>query len=445
MNKTRCRAWRVVPVALLVWGMACPPSDRDRYGFSLQDGKLRLGPRDFVLRAVESPRLSDPELPLEEKIRALNKICAVGGNGVVVGIQGSTPTEPIGEGWLSAFHALANETQKRRMALVLRFPDPDRFPGAEPRLELVRTVARRLGDRWDVLYWIQGPDGPRLAEEFRSLTDQVVISPGKGDIIPVENLPPGATSGPLLLVGSLPPPQHAQVHCILPDGEVSYRALEEASLQEAERLPWTSDPEALDSREGEEGFIALFNGRNFDGWTIEGNPQGWEIREQAIHRVGRGGNVRTRDRYDDFILRLEWKIEENGNSGVFLRAPRAGRESRVGMELQLMGDHGRAPHKNGTGAIYDVLAPQVNASRPAGEWNQLEVLCQGPHFRATLNGVLIQDVNLDEHPELRPRLRKGFIALQDHGDYVAFRNIRLKPLAAPPWETTEAGGPRESE
>jgi len=100
----------------------------------------------------------------------------------------------------------------------------------------------------------------------------------------------------------------------------------------------------------------------------------------------------------------------------------------MGFEFQMMGDHGEAPHKNGTGAVYDVLAPAVNAARPVGEWNELEIYLNGPHYRATLNGEVIQDVNFDEHEELRYRLREGFISLQDHGDRVSFRNIRVKRL-----------------
>jgi len=78
--------------------------------------------------------------------------------------------------------------------------------------------------------------------------------------------------------------------------------------------------------------------------------------------------------------------------------------------------------------VYDVLPPKLNAAKPAGEWNTLEIMFTGPMLKATLNGKIVQDVNFDEHEELKYRLRRGFIGLQDHAHYVAFRNIRIKKL-----------------
>ena len=85
------------------------------------------------------------------------------------------------------------------------------------------------------------------------------------------------------------------------------------------------------------------------------------------------------------------------------------------------------PHKT-VPALYDVLPAIKVAARPEGEWNEVEIMLTGPYLKATLNGVLVQDVNFDEHEELRYRLRRGFIDLQDHDSYVLFRNVRIKEL-----------------
>ena len=98
------------------------------------------------------------------------------------------------------------------------------------------------------------------------------------------------------------------------------------------------------------------------------------------------------------------------------------------MEIQVMGDHGVTPTPNSTAAIYDVVPPAKNASKPAGEWNALEITLDGAKVKVVLNGEVVQDLNLDENEELKHRLRKGFIGLQDHGNPVSFRNIRLKRL-----------------
>ena len=86
------------------------------------------------------------------------------------------------------------------------------------------------------------------------------------------------------------------------------------------------------------------------------------------------------------------------------------------------------PHKNSTAAVYDVLPALAVAARPEGEWNEVEIMLDGSHLKATLNGVLVQDTNFDEVEELRYRLRRGFIGLQDHDNYILFRNVRVKEL-----------------
>ena len=136
----------------------------------------------------------------------------------------------------------------------------------------------------------------------------------------------------------------------------------------------------------------------------------------------------TRDRYDNFVLRFEFRIVQDGNSGVFIHAPRDCRQSKIGFEFQILGDYGEEPNKTSTGSVYDQVTPRLNAGKPAGEWNTAEVRLNGPHYKAILNGKQIQDVNFDDVPELKYRLRKGFIALQDHNNEVAFRNLRIKKL-----------------
>jgi hypothetical protein len=148
-----------------------------------------------------------------------------------------------------------------------------------------------------------------------------------------------------------------------------------------------------------------------------------------IEYVMTGGQaIQTARRYSNFILRLQWRIEDGGNSGIFLRAPRAARQSKIGMEFQLHGDYGLAPNDDSTGAVYKVVPALANASKPPLAWNDLEVIANGPNIKSTMNGVVIQDLNLDDIPEVKYRLRRGFIGLQDHHNWVSFRNIRIKEL-----------------
>ncbi|HNR30922.1 MAG TPA: DUF1080 domain-containing protein, partial [Candidatus Hydrogenedentes bacterium] len=169
-----------------------------------------------------------------------------------------------------------------------------------------------------------------------------------------------------------------------------------------------------------------------DGWWVkDDNKECFQVSEDGFieWRSGGGGALMSRERYGDFVLRLQWKILPDGNSGVWLRATRGARQSKFGFEVQMRGDYGTEElTKDNTGAIYDVIPPLCLPTREDGLWNDLEVVCQGSRISVKINDTLVQDVDFDEHEELAPRLRRGFIGLTDHGNYVAFRNIRIKPL-----------------
>lgn len=189
----------------------------------------------------------------------------------------------------------------------------------------------------------------------------------------------------------------------------------------------------LSDEEKAEGFVPLFNGHDFRGWTtLDTDWAAWAVQSGKLMCSGGNGQwLRTRERYDSFILRFEYRISKNGNSGVFVWAPLAGRASRFGMEMQIRGTIREKPDDDTTGAIYDVQPPRVDASRPAGEWNEVEIACRGSKVKITINGQIVQDFDADEVPKLEGRLRRGVIGLQDHGNEVAFRRLRIKALDKP--------------
>ena len=83
-----------------------------------------------------------------------------------------------------------------------------------------------------------------------------------------------------------------------------------------------------------------------------------------------------------------------------------------------------------TGAIYQVVAPKAFASRPAGQWNELQILCRGEQVQVTLNGQRITDARMDEHEALKKRPHRGYIGLSAHSGPARFRNVRLHELSA---------------
>lgn len=187
----------------------------------------------------------------------------------------------------------------------------------------------------------------------------------------------------------------------------------------------------------EEGFKPLFNGKDLTGWTTEGN---WVVEDGGVlaikPREGEEGWKRfedylyTKKKYGDFVLKLEYKLKEGGNSGVFFRI--GDREEPVdkGIELQILDSYGTPDEEmtaHDCGGIIRTAAPSTNAAKPAGEWNEVKIALRGDHLKAWLNGKKIQDLSLEGTP-VEDRPDRGYISLQDHGLNMWFRNIRIKTL-----------------
>jgi hypothetical protein len=175
------------------------------------------------------------------------------------------------------------------------------------------------------------------------------------------------------------------------------------------------------------------------GWQqIGGEPGSWRFAKGVLWTAGDGGGwLSTVRQYDDFKLSLEFKIAEGGNSGVFIRAPHGGDPAYAGMEVQILDDYaeqheGLAPGQF-TGSIYDVQAPSERASKPAGQWQKMVIVCQGSLVKVVLNGRQIVDTDLTYFPykyAAHPGLTRaaGYVGLQSHGSRVEFRDIRIEPL-----------------
>jgi hypothetical protein len=210
-------------------------------------------------------------------------------------------------------------------------------------------------------------------------------------------------------------------------------------------LACSISPVRADDKPLPAGFVALFNGKDLNGWKVLGgkNPAAWGVENGLMFVKGGGGGwLVTEQEYGDFELRLEFKLPVGGNSGVALRAPFRGNPAYDGMEIQLLDDpwyKDKKNYKDGirpaqlTGSIYDVVPPSKDATKPAGEWNTMQITAKGPHIVVRLNGVKTIDANLDDHKDRAKQhpglLRtKGHLGFQSHDGRVEFRNIYVKPL-----------------
>ena len=191
--------------------------------------------------------------------------------------------------------------------------------------------------------------------------------------------------------------------------------------------------------------LVLFNGKDLTGWQgMGGAPENWRVKEGTLTCTGgRGAQwLATSREFQDFDLSLEFNLPANGNSGVFIRAPREGAPWVAGMEIQLLDDYGpkwkNLKPDQFTGAIYAALAPSKRATRKAGQWQSLRIRCVGRKCEVWINGEQVVDADLEKiaekHGKKVPGLRRksGLIGVQNHGDPVSFRNIVLRQVDRQP-------------
>lgn len=185
----------------------------------------------------------------------------------------------------------------------------------------------------------------------------------------------------------------------------------------------------------------IFDG-TLDEWAATGDPDAWTVDDGCIHCRGAGGGILySYPTFEDFELRLEFRIEEGVNSGVFFRLSDLSDPVHTGLEIQVLDTHGDPQDRHSCGALYDLVAPAEDAARPAGEWNTLELVCVGPHIRERLNGTQVVDVDISRYTEAgrnpdgsenkfenawATMPRRGHIGLQDHGGEVWFRDLRVR-------------------
>jgi hypothetical protein len=177
------------------------------------------------------------------------------------------------------------------------------------------------------------------------------------------------------------------------------------------------------------GWISLFNGKDLTGWHLRkpDGPNGWKVVDGVYINTPPSTDIQTDAEFYDFQLHVEFKVHKgkgNGNSGVYLRDK---------YEIQIFDSYGQPPSDHGCGALYRRIAPAVNASKPAGEWQTFDITFIGRRLTALHNGKKILD-NVDVGPmgtgaaSNRPD-GPGPLRLQGDHDAVSFRNIRIRPLS----------------
>ena len=202
----------------------------------------------------------------------------------------------------------------------------------------------------------------------------------------------------------------------------------------------------LTAAEKAAGWKLLFDGRTTEGWRGFKAPApdpGWTVKDGTLGPDPKTSkDIITKETFGDFELSFDWKISPKGNSGVMFRVIEEGDQTYFsGPEYQVLDNSRGEPPLERAGALYGLYAPSQDVTRPVGEFNQSRILLRGGKGEHWLNGVKVVEYDLDS-PEFKAkvaatkfkawpqfaRARSGHIALQNHGDHVAYRNIKIRPL-----------------
>lgn len=181
----------------------------------------------------------------------------------------------------------------------------------------------------------------------------------------------------------------------------------------------------------EEGFKPLFNGKDLKGWDIVGNPAAYVVKDGVLRsESGKDGQwLRTDREYADFILRLEWRVSKDGNSGVFIRAAKDGYPWETGSEIQISNEPRNNAHC--TGSLYGSVSVDPRPDETPEVWHEFEVQCRGPKITVFADNIPVVDADANTIPALKARPLKGYIGLQDSHNqtgWIEFRNVRIKEL-----------------
>jgi hypothetical protein len=201
-------------------------------------------------------------------------------------------------------------------------------------------------------------------------------------------------------------------------------------------------------------WVSLFDGKTTHGWHSYGKSTAdaqWDVQDGALHldksRSGRG-DLLTDKTYSNFDLKLEWKISPKGNSGILIYVQEDTKKYQepyhTGPEMQVLDNDGHPDgkiHKHRAGDLYDLIPCTKETVKPVGEWNEVEIISNNGELKLFLNGTnvvtttlwngdwktLVSASKFREWPDFGT-FKSGKIDLQDHGNEVWYRNIKIKEL-----------------
>ena len=207
-----------------------------------------------------------------------------------------------------------------------------------------------------------------------------------------------------------------------------------------------AEPNTLTDEEKKAGWKLLFDGGSKEGWRGYKKPEApekWLAEDGALKGKG-GGDLMTEGKYDYYELSLEWNLPKGGNSGIIYRVAETNGPSYVtGPEIQVLSSM-KVGNKNACGSVYDLYGPTKDVLKPNGEWNHVKLIIKpGEHVEHWMNGEKICEYTIGSDDwnervakskwrtkEQFGKVTKGHICLQDHGNEVWYRNLKIREIKA---------------
>ncbi len=182
----------------------------------------------------------------------------------------------------------------------------------------------------------------------------------------------------------------------------------------------------------EAGFASLFDGRSLAGWSVQEGPEAaFYVKDGAIvvhESAGYPTWLRSARQYENFDFRGEFFVKGWTDSGIYLHAPEHGRNMWCGMKIHIFHQVDETPAPESMGSIFPVVAPLKVNVKNQGAWNSFRIVMDWPRLRVWTNEEAVQDLDVDSVPELRHRLRSGYLGLESLSYPIRFRNLRVRDL-----------------
>ena len=235
--------------------------------------------------------------------------------------------------------------------------------------------------------------------------------------------------------------------------------------EEKSEMATSSSVNSLTDSEKAEGWQLMFDGKTSKGWRgfkMDVFPSNWEVVDGTLHMIKNTDQTEEQQsnkadiifdkQFENFVFKLEWKISEGGNSGIFYLGQELDEFKKIyhtAPEMQVLDNDKHPDAKNGkdgnrkAGSLYDLISAKPQNAKAVGEWNQVEITINNREVTHKQNGVIVLTYKIDspewkelvaksKFPKLNPDwvnlAAKGYVGLQDHGDDVWFRNLKIKEL-----------------